>query len=98
MLLTDEEIFKVAVNFSIIKHNEFKAYTPKLNMLAKNQTRGDTGMENLRINHIEDSLLTQDYQMLVTDYDRRKRTIYLEDEGKYIYNDEFTDDVLTRYA
>lgn len=57
--LNDSEIFNVAVNYSIIKHNEFKSYNIKENQ----ETRNNTGVENLDFKHVANPEKSQDFQI-----------------------------------
>ena len=50
LCLNDTEIFNVSVNYSIIKHNEFKSYNIKDS--STQQPREDTGVENLDFKHV----------------------------------------------
>ena len=73
----------MGVNYSIIKHNEFKSYILKDSEGNQNE---DTAIENLGFEQIKHLDKSQDYQVLQATYldnKTHKRSVFLESHNKF---------------
>lgn len=89
-VVSDEETLNIGVNFSIIKHNEYKSYNFENHTTSTKNC--DIGVESQAV---QDPTYTQDYQMTANRLvSRDHRTVFLEKMNKYILNKDYNEDTL----
>jgi len=75
--LNDTELFNVAVNYSIVKHNEFKSMNESKVVSTEN-------LEHYPM--IEDHSMSQDFHLMQTEHleeMRKERAVFIEKDNRY---------------
>ena len=85
--LKGPQLKNVAVNFSIIKQNEFKSLI---------QVK-DIGAEELEFNQVQNLERTQDHQVKASSLDRSQRSIFIESINQFIPHHRFSDQYAVQY-
>lgn len=86
--MSGQELKNVAINFSIIKQNEFRSLIKV----------ADIGAEELEFNQVQNLERTQDQQMKLSAHDRSQRSIFIEEINQHIPNNRFSDQYAAQYC